>query len=173
MSVRNFIKSKLDEVSESRYAEIWNNYCEQNNYPDQMLYPMEQFNDMFSDKTPLEIVDIGKNVNTNDDWFVYNEIYSPVAKSDCNPRFLTEEEELIDWLDLNATSIGLFTEADFREAMKEEMGDEWEEFEAWYDREYTGDMFDLDFATLVEDWRASKSGDDRREMPWDYGRHFD
>lgn len=173
MSVRNFIKSKLDECSESRYAEIWNNYCEQNNYPDQMLYPMEQFNTMFGGKTPLEIVDIGKNVNTNDDWFVYNEIYSSVAKSDCDPRYLTEEEELIDWLDLNAISIGLFTEADFREAMKEEMGEEtWNEFLAWYESEYDGDMFDLDFATLVSDWEESKE-QDRSEKPWDYGRHFD
>ena len=173
MSVRDFIKSKLDECSESKYAEIWNNYCEQNNYPDQMLYPMGQFNDMFRDRTPLEIVDIGKNVNVNDDWFTYNENYSSAAKSDCDPRFLTEEDDLLDWLDMNATSIGLFTESDFREAMKEEMGDEWEEFEAWYDSEYDGDMSDLDFATLVDEWRASKSGDDRREMPWDYGKHFD
>ena len=74
---------------------------------------------------------------------------------------------------MNATSIGLFTESDFREAMKDEMGDEWEEFEAWYDSEYDGDMSDLDFATLVDEWRASKSGDGRREMPWDYGKHFD
>lgn len=77
---------------------LWNEYCEDNRYYDDMIYDVCCIDDMTSGLSPLEILDRYGDVNTNDCYFVET-IYG--AKSfdyydDGNsPVYL---DDLVDWI---------------------------------------------------------------------------
>ena len=161
MDRRNWVKEQLDKLSDAQYVEVWNEYCNENGYTDGIINPMEQFNDMFRDDyEPLEIADAvrGGNFNANDDWFVFKEMYGLELTSDCDARYLSEEDELIDYIVDNicdAEYVRMFDDAEYREEFKsDEKFDEktWERFENWFDETYTCYMFELDPETIIEEW---------------------
>lgn len=66
-------KEKIIEVLENLYTEdavgIWNNYCDEINNPDDCIFAMEDFDLVFSDSTPTEIVNSIGKFSMNDDYF--------------------------------------------------------------------------------------------------------
>lgn len=161
MDTRDWLKEQLDNLTESKYAEVWNGYCHSNNYYDQLLHPMEELNDIFNDKTPLEIADIAVNArafNVNDNWVVVKESYHGTEiQSDDDPRYLTEEDELLDYIEEHAEDYDFLDDNDYREKVSEGMEDaEWESFEEWFEDEYGCNMFEFDIEVLLDEWEASK-----------------
>lgn len=156
MDTRDWLKKQLDKLSEAEYARVWNDYCEANHYDEQMLHPMEDFNAMFKDCTPLEIADIGASstaFNVSDDWFVAKESYGWEVTSDCDPRYLTEEDELLDYIEDNADKFGFLDDTEYRKTIKEGWPkDEWADFESWFDEEYGCYMFEFDIEVLKNEW---------------------
>lgn len=66
------LKELLENLTDSELVEIWNEYCDNNNYYDNRIESMDYFDDIMSGKTPLEIVNsICNDFNTNDDYFVF------------------------------------------------------------------------------------------------------
>lgn len=158
MDTRDWLKEQLDKLSDLEYAELWNKYCEENRNDEQMLHPMEEFNAMFKDCTPLEIADIGSSCtafNVNDDWFVAKECYGWEVTSDDDARYLTEEDELLDYIEKNAGDFNFLDDLEYRKAVSEGF-EEWDEFEAWFDEEYGCNMFEFDIEVLLDEWEQSK-----------------
>lgn len=158
MDTRDWLKEQLDKLSEAEYAKLWNGYCETNNYTDDMLHPMEEFNEMFKDTAPLEIMDMGRcsHFNTNDDWFKAKQVYGWEVTSDCDPRYLTEEDDLLDYVEENADSFDFLDDSDYREKVSEGWDEvEWKAFEEWFDDEYGCNMFEFDIEVLLDEWEQS------------------
>lgn len=160
MDREKWIGQWLDGLDELEYVRIWNEYCEKNNYTEEIVHPMASFNEMFSGLTPLELADIGNSAvtfNVNDNWFVAKESYGWEVTSDDDARYLTEQTELIDYI---ADNIGFYDldDADYRRQAKEEFDSEseWEEFEKWFDSEYDCSMCEFDLDELTEEWDEFK-----------------
>ena len=158
MDTRDWLKEQLDKLSDLEYARVWNDYCEANHYDEQMLHPMEDFNAMFKDCTPLEIADIGASAaafNVNDDWFVAKDSYGWEVTSDDDARYLTEEDELLDYIEENAGDFNVLDDLEYRKVVSEDF-EGWDEFEAWFDEEYGCNMFEFDIEVLIDEWNAYK-----------------
>ena len=66
------LKEKMDEYcwNDWELVSLWNEYCEKNNYYDDRIFSMDEFNELYSGCSPLEILDaVDRDFNTNDDWF--------------------------------------------------------------------------------------------------------
>ena len=161
MDTRDWLKEQLDKLSEEEYAELWNKYCEANEYEEEMLHPMEEFNEFFKNCTPLELVEIGNNSGfgtVDDNWFRAKGIYGWEVETDDDPRYLTEEDDLLDWVEENASDFtDILDDTEYRKTIKEGWPeDEWAEFESWFDEEYGCYMFELDIEVLKDEWAASE-----------------
>ena len=55
MTTYERIKDYLNSMEPARRIYIHNQYCEQANYPDDTIYSMDDFNDVFTGKEPWEI----------------------------------------------------------------------------------------------------------------------
>ena len=161
MDKRDWVKEQFDKLSDAEYVRYWNKYCEENGYTDGIVLPMDMFNDIFKERTPLEIADAvrGADFNANDDWFVAKETYGWEVTSDCDARYLTEEDDFIDYVMDNISNpeyVRFFDDAEYRDAMLEDMDeDKRKQFESWFDETYTCYMFELDLDDLFEEWRES------------------
>lgn len=76
MDYKKLIRVTDSEVQtlDSELVSKWNDYCDENSYPDDMIYSMDDFDELMSGQTPW---DIAKSVyfgefNPNKDWFWFN-----------------------------------------------------------------------------------------------------
>lgn len=162
MNTRDWIQEQVNKLSEDKYAEFWNRYCEANGYTEDMLHPMGDFNEMFKDCTPLELVDIGKSPNfgtVNDCWFTAKNNYYWEVHSDDDPRFLTgdSEDELLDWAEENVDDIDFLDDEEYQQMLEDTWDEEfWRGFKEWFDETYGGKMCGYDIEVLVDEYGNTK-----------------
>lgn len=80
----------------------WNEYCENNSYYDDMIYSMDEFDELMEGRSPHEIarmVFYGHDFNPNYDWFWFNG-YGNLESSDYTNQYcpidldaIAEEDE--------------------------------------------------------------------------------
>lgn len=69
------IKNALDEMSTPDIIDLQNNYCEETNNLDDIIYQMYDFDELMRGQAPWEIVRcayFGKHFNPCDDYFRFN-----------------------------------------------------------------------------------------------------
>ena len=71
----DWFKSQFENLSKSEQVEIFNKFCEEIGYEDD-IYPMCEFDEIFSDKKPSEVFNM---VQTNMDDVDYNDEYFVVT----------------------------------------------------------------------------------------------
>ena len=49
------IKECISDMDNSEQVELWNCYCDAAHYPDDAIYPMDEFDEIMDGKTPWEI----------------------------------------------------------------------------------------------------------------------
>lgn len=64
----------LEEWKYDSLLEAWNEYCDNSNNGDEAIYPMDSFNDLYCNMSPIDIVSMVENTsfNSNDDYFAYD-----------------------------------------------------------------------------------------------------
>lgn len=63
----------LNDIDECELVSIHNEYCDAVNYYDDRYYYMDDFNELFYGKNPLEILDaVESDFNTNDEYFTFD-----------------------------------------------------------------------------------------------------
>lgn len=68
-AIREYIKNLLDHEQ----VDLWNNYCDAQNYNDGRIEYMEDFDDMFYGLSPLEIVRrLDSSFNPKHEWFYFD-----------------------------------------------------------------------------------------------------
>lgn len=98
------VREYLDSLSDGEKVDIWNEYAEAANYPDNHIYSMDVFDEIFSDTKPWEIARAcfySRRFNPSDSWFWFNG-YGNVESADYisdhddrNPIYLDEVAEYI------------------------------------------------------------------------------
>lgn len=69
------VREYLDSLSDGGKVDIWNEYAEAANYPDNHIYSMDEFDEIFSDTKPWEIARAcfySRRFNPSDNWFWFN-----------------------------------------------------------------------------------------------------
>ena len=78
------VREYLDSLSDGEKVDIWNEYAEAANNPDDRIYSMDEFDEIFSDTKPWEIARAcfySRRFNPSDSWFWFNG-YGNVESSD-------------------------------------------------------------------------------------------
>lgn len=79
------IEEILEGLSYEEIVDVWNAYCEDANYWDDVIRPMYMLDEELEGKTPMEVLEMfnGCDFNTNDSWYWYNGYGNP--ESSDNP----------------------------------------------------------------------------------------
>ena len=72
MIVKN-IKEVVEDFKEDKLVELWNEFCNKNYYEEVICYLSDdEINDFVSNKTPAELIRIGKDVDLDDKYFYFH-----------------------------------------------------------------------------------------------------
>ena len=67
-------RKNFQKLPKDKQIEIFNDFCDKNGYENSKIYPMEKFDEVFSDTSPSEMWDIifggYDRIDENDDYFV-------------------------------------------------------------------------------------------------------
>ena len=72
MIVEN-IREVVEYFKEDKLVELWNEFCNKNYYEEVIYYLSDdEINDFFSNKTPAELIRIGKDVDLDNKYFYFH-----------------------------------------------------------------------------------------------------
>ena len=116
--IMEFLES---ELSNDELVSIWNEYCDNNNYTDDRIYYMREFDDMMYDRTPSEIArDVWSNdFCVNCDYFQW----SVYLTSTDYPEEMVDFDALADYIITNDTSLYNDDLREFLDSEEEEEDD--------------------------------------------------
>ena len=107
MIVEN-IREVVEYFKEGKLVELWNEFCNKNYYEEVIYYLSDdEINDFFSNKTPAELIRIGKDVDLDNKYFYFH--LSELNTTD-NVFDVVDIDELVDYIidndnDCNDTDI--------------------------------------------------------------------
>ena len=107
MIVEN-IREVVEDFKENKLVELWNEFCDKNYYEERIYYLSDdEINDFFSNKTPAELIRIGKDVDLDNKYFYFH--LSELNTTD-NVFDVVDIDELVDYIididnDCNDTDI--------------------------------------------------------------------
>ena len=107
MIVEN-IREVVEDFKENKLVELWNEFCDKNYYEERIYYLSDdEINDFFSNKTPAELIRMGKGVDLDNKYFYFH--LSELNTTD-NIFDVVDIDELVDYIidndnDCNDTDI--------------------------------------------------------------------
>ena len=67
------IRVVVEDFKENKLVELWNEFCDKNYYEERIYYLSDdEINDWFSNKTPAELIRMGKDVDLNSKYFYFH-----------------------------------------------------------------------------------------------------
>lgn len=67
------IRVVVEDFKESKLVELWNEFCDKNYYEERIYYLSDdEINDLFSNKTPAELIRMGSNVDLDNKYFYFH-----------------------------------------------------------------------------------------------------
>ena len=95
MIVKN-IKVVVEDFKENKLVELWNEFCDKNCYEERIWYLSDyEINDLFSNKTPAELIRIGKDVDLDNKYFYFH--LNELNTTD-NIFDVVDIDELVDYI---------------------------------------------------------------------------
>jgi hypothetical protein len=102
------IRVVVEDFKENKLVELWNEFCDKNYYEERIYYLSDdEINDLFSNKTPAELIRIGSGVDLDNKYFYFhlNELNTTDDIFD-----VADIDELVDYIidnddDCNDTDI--------------------------------------------------------------------
>ena len=107
MIVKN-IKEVVEDFKENKLVELWNEFCDKNCYEERIWYLSDyEINDLFSNKTPAELIRMGSDVDLDNKYFYFH--LNELNTTD-NIFDVVDIDELVDYIidndnDCNDTDI--------------------------------------------------------------------
>lgn len=90
------LKETIKNLTDWEVIDVWNEYCQENYYEDEIIFAMAEFDDIVSDMPPIEILKRFGDMDTNDDYFI-NE-FGIYGKSFTNPYEVICLDDLVDYI---------------------------------------------------------------------------
>ena len=95
MIVEN-IKEVVEDFKEDKLVELWNEFCNKNYYEEVIDYISDdEINDLFSNKTPAELIRMGKDVDLDNKYFYFH--LNELNTTD-NIFDVVDIDELVDYI---------------------------------------------------------------------------
>lgn len=95
MIVEN-IKEVVEDFKETKLVELWNEFCNKNYYEEVIYYLSDdEINDLFSNKTPAELIRMGKDVDLDNKYFYFH--LNELNTTD-NVFDVVDIDELVDYI---------------------------------------------------------------------------
>ena len=67
------IRVAVEDFRENKLVELWNEFCDKNCYEERIYYLSDyEINDLFSNKTPAELIRIGSNLDLDNKYFYFH-----------------------------------------------------------------------------------------------------
>ena len=107
MIVEN-IREVVEYFKETKLVELWNEFCNKNYYEEEIYYLSDdEINDLFSNKTPAELIRMGSDVDLDNKYFYFH--LNELNTTD-NIFDVVDIDELVDYIidndnDCNDTDI--------------------------------------------------------------------
>ena len=107
MIVKN-IRGVVEYFKENKLVELWNEFCDKNCYEERIYYLSDyEINDLFSNKTPAELIRMGSNLDLDNKYFYFH--LGELNATD-NIFDVVDIDELVDYIidndnDCNDTDI--------------------------------------------------------------------
>ena len=102
------IRVVVEDFKENKLVELWNEFCDKNYYEEVIYYLSDdEINDLFSNKTPAELIRMGKDVDLDNKYFYFH--LNELNTTD-NIFDVVDIDELVDYIidndnDCNDTDI--------------------------------------------------------------------
>lgn len=95
MIVKN-IRVVVEDFKENKLVELWNEFCDKNCYEERIWYLSDyEINDLFSNKTPAELIRMGKDVDLDNKYFYFH--LNELNTTD-NVFDVVDIDELVDYI---------------------------------------------------------------------------
>lgn len=101
------VREYLYSLSDREKVDIWNEYTDAANNPDDRIYSIDEFDELFSDVKPWEIARAcfySQRFNPSDDWFWFNgygNVESADYISECDDRNPIDLDAVAEYIALN------------------------------------------------------------------------
>ena len=67
------IRVAVEDFRENKLVELWNEFCDKNCYEERIYYLSDyEINNLFSNKTPAELIRIGSNLDLDNKYFYFH-----------------------------------------------------------------------------------------------------
>ena len=90
------IRVVVEDFNENKLVELWNEFCDKNCYEERIWYLSDyEINDLFSNKTPAELIRMGKDVDLDNKYFYFH--LGELNTTD-NVFDVVDIDELVDYI---------------------------------------------------------------------------
>lgn len=90
------IREIIEDFKENKLVELWNEFCDENYYEEVIHYLSDdEINDLFSNKTPAELIRIGSDVDLDNKYFYFH--LNELNTTD-NIFDVVDIDELVDYI---------------------------------------------------------------------------
>lgn len=111
-AIRKLIEDEMPSIVTST---MWNEYCADNCYTDDIIYLLmgETLNTVLHDQTPAQVLLISSNhFCPADNWFVYNETRNQLRSANNAYELIEDMESFIEYLAEHAEMLSRYLEED-------------------------------------------------------------
>ena len=96
---RDAIREYIKNLGAYEQVNLWNDYCDAQNYDDDRIGDMEEFDDLFYGLSPLEIVRrLDSSFNPNHSWF-YFDGWGDVCSTDRPENEIIQQDDIAEYID--------------------------------------------------------------------------
>lgn len=90
------IRVVVEDFKENKLVELWNEFCDKNYYEERIYYLSDdEINDLFSNKTPAELIRMGSDVDLDNKYFYFH--LNELNTTD-NVFDVVDIDELVDYI---------------------------------------------------------------------------
>ena len=102
---RDAIREYIKNLRDYEQVNLWNEYCEAQNCDDDRIEGMEEFDDLFYGRSPLEIVrSLDGSFNPNHTWF-YFDGWGDVCSTNHPEDDVIQQDDIAEYIDESGDSL--------------------------------------------------------------------
>ena len=121
---RDAIREYIKNLRDYEQVDLWNEYCGAQNRDDDRIGGMEEFDDLFYDQSPLEIVrSLDSSFNPNHAWF-YFDGWGDVCSTDRPENEIIQQDDIAEYIDESGDSLYDSGIAELLKSWDEDDGDD-------------------------------------------------
>lgn len=102
---RDAIREYIKNLRDYEQVNLWNDYCDAQDYDDDRIGGMDEFDDLFYGLSPLEIVRrLDSSFNPNHAWFYFDD-YGDVCSTNYPENEIIQQDDIAEYIDESGDSL--------------------------------------------------------------------